>query len=207
MAAGARKFFAHLCVYVALGVAGCTIKPPSQSVFHDPPPVLPPPPVPQRVDSEAFLPWASNEPVFVVVDLTCRLLRVYRYGHLQKTYSVVLGRSPGRKLYAGDKRTPVGLYMITGKAPHRKWTNFMLLDYPTESDVHRYWQQVAFGQVPRQGDRYPGVGSEIGIHGTDKEHFNRLGINWTLGCVSLLNHDMRELYRLAPVGTLVYIKE
>jgi L,D-peptidoglycan transpeptidase YkuD (ErfK/YbiS/YcfS/YnhG family) len=83
----------------------------------------------------------------------------------------------------------------------------MLLDYPTEYDVHRYWQHVALGKIPRRGDGYPGAGSAIGIHGTDKENFNRLGINWTLGCISLLNHDMKELHALVPVGTLVYIKE
>lgn len=191
-----------------LGMTACTVTPP--------PPRAPvprqasptPPPIPTRVDSDTTLPWSSQEPVFIVVDKTCQVLRVYRHGQLLKTYPVVLGRNPGRKLYAGDKRTPVGLYMVMGKAHHRKWASFMLLDYPTEYDLHRYWQHVALGKVPKRGsDDYPGVGSAIGIHGTDKENFNRLGINWTLGCISLFNHDMKELHSLAPVGTLVYIKE
>jgi murein L,D-transpeptidase YafK len=199
--------FRVFVISTVLGVAGCTVKSPPSFAPIPPSPSSSPAPVPTRVDNDAFLPWASQEPVFIVVDKTCQVLHVYRYGRLLKTYPVVLGRNPGRKLYAGDKRTPIGLYMITGKAHHRKWTAFMLLDYPTEYDVHRYWQQVALGKVPKRGGGYPGAGSEIGIHGTDKENFNRLGINWTLGCISLFNHDMKELHTLAPVGTFVYIKE
>jgi murein L,D-transpeptidase YafK len=194
-------------ILALLGITGCTIKPPPKLARDQALPLSSPPPIPQRVDSDAVLPWAREEPVFLIVDRMCRQLHVYRYGRLTKTYPVVLGRNPGRKLYAGDRRTPIGLYMISGKAPHRKWENFMLLDYPTEYDVHRYWQHVAFGQVPKRGEGYPGVGSEIGIHGTDKETFNQLGINWTLGCISLFNHHMRELYKIAAVGTLVYIKD
>jgi murein L,D-transpeptidase YafK len=119
---------------------------------------------------------------------------------------VVLGRKPGQKLYEGDQRTPTGLYMLIGKGHHRRWSRFMLLDYPTGQDVRRYWQNVAAGVVPRRRGSYPGVGGEIGIHGTDRESFNRVGINWTLGCISLFNPDVQDLYSLVQVGTLVYIK-
>jgi len=51
------------------------------------------------------------------------------------------------------------------------------------------------------------VGGEIGIHGTDHESFNRVGLNWTLGCISLFNLDVQELYAFVQVGTLVYIKD
>ncbi len=199
--------FTRICICAVLGAMGCTVKHPPKIAPDHSQPIPPSQPIPKRIDNDAVLPWASEEPIFIVVDKMCRSLNVYWYGRLVKTYPIVLGRNPGRKLYAGDKRTPIGLYMITGKAPHKRWTNFMLLDYPTEHDVHRYWQHVAFGKVPKRGEGYPGVGNEIGIHGTDKEDFNRLGINWTLGCVSLLNHHIKELYNLAPVGTFVYIRE
>jgi lipoprotein-anchoring transpeptidase ErfK/SrfK len=134
-------------------------------------------------------------------------LNLYQYGHLVHSYPVVLGRKPGQKLYEGDQRTPTGLYMIIDKDHHRRWSRFMLLDYPTGQDVRRYWQNVAAGVVPRRGGGYPGVGGEVGIHGTDRESFNRVGINWTLGCISLFNLDVQELYSLVQVGTLVYIKD
>jgi murein L,D-transpeptidase YafK len=187
--------------------AGCTV---SHSPRFAPPVPLhpPPPPTPQlRVDNETILPWGKEEPVLIVVDKRCRTLNLYRYGRLVRTYPVVFGRKPGRKLYEGDQRTPIGLYMIIDKDRHKRWANFMLLDYPTEQDVRRYWQNVSAGAVPKRGGGYAGVGGAIGIHGTDREAFNRTGINWTLGCISLFNSDVKELSASVPVGTLVYIKD
>lgn len=186
--------------------AGCAARTPLRFPASSPPPP-PPVTVPLRVDSEAVLPWASEEPVLIVVDKECRMLSLYQYGRLVRSYPVVLGRKPGRKLYEGDKRTPTGLYMIIDKDHHRRWSRFMLLDYPTEQDVRRYWQNVSAGTVPRRGGNYPGVGGEIGIHGTDRESFNRVGVNWTMGCISLFNLDVQELYAFVRVGTLVYIKD
>ena len=97
--------------------------------------------------------------------------------------------------------------MIIGKRHHPRWSRFMLLDYPTPSDRHRYQRHLAAGQVPMQGGTGPGAGSEIGIHGTNHLDLNQASVNWTLGCISLLNPDVRELYASAPKGTLVYIKE
>lgn len=175
---------------------------------HPQPPPLPPPAPTARIDNETFLPWASKEPTLIMVDKGCRTLSLYHYGRLIRTYPAVFGRKPGRKVYEGDQRTPTGLYMIIGKRDqHKRWARFMLLDYPTEQDVRRYWQNVSAGIVPRRGDRYRGVGGAIGIHGTDDEVFNRFDIDWTMGCVSLLNSDVKELYTFVTVGTLVYIKD
>jgi lipoprotein-anchoring transpeptidase ErfK/SrfK len=82
----------------------------------------------------------------------------------------------------------------------------MLLDYPTEEDVRRYREGQSVGLIPKQKGG-PGVGGAIGIHGSDREAFNRVGINWTLGCISLLNTDVKELDKLLAIGTLVYIHE
>lgn len=173
-----------------------------------PPPVLPPAPLlPQRVDSDSILPWATQEAVLVVVDKGCQELRLYQYGHLVVSYPIVFGRRPGQKIHQGDKRTPVGLYMVIGKRHHQRWSRFMLLDYPTPSDWHRYQLHLAGGQVPLQSGKDPGAGSEIGIHGTNHIALNEASVNWTLGCISLLNPDVRALYASVAEGTLVYIKE
>jgi murein L,D-transpeptidase YafK len=185
---------------------GCTVKPrpPATPDFVSPPPL----PLPQlRVDSETVLPWAQKEPVFLIVEKGCHTVKLYRYGLLERSYPAVFGRNPGRKTYEGDRRTPTGLYMIIGKSPHSRWARFLWLDYPTEPDLHRYWQQVSAGLVPKRDNGHVGAGGAIGIHGTDREAFNRTHINWTLGCISLFNHDVKELYSLIPVGTLVYIRE
>jgi lipoprotein-anchoring transpeptidase ErfK/SrfK len=194
-----------LCFFIIL-CAGCTARTPLQF-----PPSSPSPPspttVPLKVDNDTILPWASEEPALIVVDKVCRTLNLYQYGRLVHSYPVVLGRKLGRKLYEGDQRTPTGLYMIIDKDHHRRWSRFMLLDYPTGQDIRRYWKNVTAGVVPRRGEGYPGVGGEIGIHGTDREAFNRVGINWTLGCISLFNLDVQDLYSFVQVGTLVYIKD
>ena len=148
-----------------------------------------------------------EEKVFLVVDKGCQLLWVYHYGRLVRSYPIVSARRDGPKLYEGDKRTPVGLYMIIGKRPHPRWSRFMLLDYPTSSDVARYRRHLKNGQIPRRNGGYPGPGGEIGIHGTSYVELNKARVNWTIGCISLLSPDIRELYRTTPDGTLVYIKE
>lgn len=200
------RFLVRIFACSLVLLTGCAARAP---LGFPPASTTPPPsaPVPLRVDSDSVLLWASEEPVLIVVDKVCRTLNVYQYGRLAHSYPVVLGRQPGRKLYEGDQRTPSGLYMIIDKDHHRRWSRFMLLDYPTGQDIRRYWQNVAAGAVPRHGEGYPGVGGEVGIHGTDHESFNRVGINWTLGCISLFNPDVQELYSLVRVGTLVYIKD
>jgi len=82
----------------------------------------------------------------------------------------------------------------------------MLLDYPTEEDIRRYRGGQSDGLIPKQNGG-PGAGGAIGIHGSDREAFNRVSINWTLGCISLLNADVKELDQLVTIGTLVYIHE
>ena len=145
--------------------------------------------------------------VLLVVDKSCQTLRRYHYGKLARTYHIVIGRKSGTKLYEGDKRTPTGLYMIIEKRPHARWSRFLLLDYPTPFDLQRYQQAVIAGLVPVSSQTDPGAGGAIGLHGTDEERLNTLGFNWTLGCISLHNPDIEELFKIVPLGTLVYIKE
>ncbi len=163
--------------------------------------------IPRRVDPEISLPWGQDEAVLLIVDKSCKTLQGYHYGELMRTYPIVLGRRPRAKLYEGDRRTPTGLYMIIGKPHHSRWSRFMHLDYPSPSDLHRYRVGVARGHVPRRRAGYPGTGGAIGLHGTDKQFFNEVGYNWTLGLISLFNHDIRELHATVPTGTLVYIRE
>ena len=163
--------------------------------------------IPQRVDREISLPWGQDEAVLLIVDKSCKTLQHYQYGKLIRTYPIVLGRKPGAKLYEGDRRTPTGLYMIIDKQHHPRWSRFILLDYPSPSDLHRHRIGVTQGHVPKRPDGYAGAGGAIGLHGTDEQFFNEVGFNWTLGCISLFNDDIRELHTTIPTGTLVYIKE
>lgn len=156
-------------------------------------------------------PDAATQPApperWIRVSKTHRTLSVYEGSQLLKQYPVVLGKDPHwAKLHQGDHRTPEGEYHITTKYFHPFWSRFMLLDYPTAVNEEIYAWSREQGLLPGRGRRVPGIGGAIGIHGTDDERLNRRGINWTEGCVSLLNRDVEELYDLVPVGTRVVIE-
>jgi murein L,D-transpeptidase YafK len=153
-------------------------------------------------DDRAPLEWAKEEPYTVVVRRSCRTVSVYQYGQWLRTYQhASFGRVPGVKLYEGDRRTPNGLYRIVGKREHPRWSRFLLIDYPNLSDIDEHRRALD------EGLALGGPGGEIGIHGTDKPDFNKLGIDWTFGCIALMNEDVEELYELVPDGTLVLIEE
>jgi murein L,D-transpeptidase YafK len=191
---------------IVVGFVGCVAPTRSPEIDFATPPHRAQPP-PQRIDADNELAWVSTEPSFVLVDKNCGTVNLYTYGHLTKTYPAVFGRSPGKKSHEGDLRTPSGLYMIVDKNQHSRWSRFLSLDYPNVRDQILYWKSLEEGKIPRRFNGYPGPGGAIGIHGTDNEAFNRAKINWTLGCISLFNKDVQELYNLTAVGTWVYIKE
>lgn len=137
-----------------------------------------------------------------------RQLVLYEDRHPLRVYPVVLGGDPfGAKRHEGDNRTPEGEYHIAAKYPHPSWSRFMLLDYPTamNRDLYEWTRQI--GLLPANGQGAPGVGGQVGIHGTSDEGMNRRGENWTRGCISLLNRDVEELYSMIDVGTRVVIEK
>jgi murein L,D-transpeptidase YafK len=150
------------------------------------------------------LEWASQEPAFVVIRKACRRLDVYRYGQRIRSYPAVFGDggTRERKMFAGDHRTPTGLYMIIGERPHERWGYFFLLDYPNAHDASVYQEALTEGTIPAAG-----LGSAVGIHGTDKPWLNRENIDWTWGCISLDNDAIDEFARFVWVGTPVLIED
>ncbi len=189
---------------VALVVAVCGV---GCELFESRPPVAAVvPAAPPLPDDDDRLAWAESEPWFVVVRKSCRTLDVYEHGRRVGSFPAVFGvGGPGRKLYEGDHKTPLGLYSIIDKRPHARWQEFMLLDYPNVADMHRYWLAMESGDLPRRGDRYAAIGGAVGIHGTDKPDMNRNDRDWTWGCISLAPDDIRRLGKLVPVGTPVLI--
>lgn len=161
----------------------------------------------RRVDE--FLPWAEDLREMIIVDKELRKLVLYRLGEPVKSYAVVLGRARGRKLFEGDRRTPSGFYRIIAKRSHPRWDRFLALNYPNDEDIEQYRTALAGSLTPAVlgsvSSRKPG--GLIGIHGSDKEDFNRLGIDWTFGCISLTNRDVEDLYAEVEEGTPVLISD
>jgi hypothetical protein len=135
-------------------------------------------------------------------------LDVYYKGELFRDYHAVFGRSRehGTKLYEGDRRTPEGVYVISGRHPSARWHWFLTLDYPNAIDRLRYAALRPDDLAPGARDgRVVGEGGSIGIHGTDVPLLNAGNINWTTGCISIDNRDVAELHRILPIGTVVII--
>ena len=121
-----------------------------------------------------------------------------------KKYKCVLGGNPrDNKKYRGDQCTPEGEFHIQAIYPNHQWDVFMLLDYPTKQSWEQFQYNKAHGRIPANA----AIGGSIGIHGVPvgKGFLINKGINWTLGCISLSNADIDEIYRYVDVGTRVTI--
>jgi lipoprotein-anchoring transpeptidase ErfK/SrfK len=131
-------------------------------------------------------------------------LDVFYKGRLYRSYRAVFGRNldTSAKVFAGDRRTPEGNYLIISKYPSRRWRWFLKLNYPNTIDLTRYEELRAAHEIPVKAN----AGGSIGIHGTDLPMLNEGNINWTTGCISLDNGAVDELEALLPVGTLVVIR-
>ena len=80
----------------------------------------------------------------------------------------------------------------------------MKLDYPNAADYAKFNQRKAVGIIPKDAK----IGGDIGIHGTwaHEEWAVENLQSWTLGCISMKNEDVDELYGMVGPGTLVIIQ-
>jgi murein L,D-transpeptidase YafK len=123
-----------------------------------------------------------------------------------KQYPVVLGGNPvDDKLRQGDQCTPEGKFTVRDRYPHSEWSKFIWIDYPNEASWEKHRKAKEAGII----DISAGIGGEIGIHGVPggTDRIIDLGMNWTLGCISLKNKDIDEIYRFVRKGTRVIIQK
>lgn len=142
--------------------------------------------------------------ISILVEKSKQRLTVYHSGKPVKSYPVVFGENPqGDKLQQGDQKTPEGLFKIRDLYPHETWSKFLWLDYPTTTSWKKHLKAKQQGNI----SWWDGIGGEIGIHGVpvNGDALIDQGINWTLGCVSLKNSDVDEIYPVVKVGTIVEI--
>ena len=162
-----------------------------------------------RSDVNKRFGWGVKGPVgavSIVIDKSEYELSVYDDKGWYATYPVVFGNnSLSDKKVQGDKNTPEGSFRIIAKRVHEKWSRFLSLDYPTAEDRAKFNQRKQRGEIPSNAS----IGGGIGIHGTwPHEDFviDRYK-NWTLGCISMKNEDVKEIYGFAGAGTKVTIKK
>ncbi len=144
--------------------------------------------------------------VSIVIDKSDYELSVYDDKGWYATYPVVFGNNTlSDKLMEGDKNTPEGVFHIAAKRVHEKWCRFMSLDYPTAEDRQKFNERKRRGEIPANAS----IGGGIGIHGVwPHEDFvvDRYQ-NWTLGCISMKNEDVTDLYNYTKAGTQVTIRK
>lgn len=155
---------------------------------------------PTRIDADK---------VFLLIDKSDYRMYVYEDVTLIKIYKVVFGSNDqSDKRVEGDKRTPNGTFRISQKRMDNRWSRFMLLDYPNNESLEKHERRVARGEVSSGAS----MGGGIGIHGVEygsgiRDFYVDRRINWTLGCVSLKNGDVNEIYNVVKVGTPVVIRQ
>jgi len=146
----------------------------------------------------------NKKEIAIVVEKSKYRLTVYYQKKPIKSYAIVFGANPkDDKLKEGDKRTPEGVFRVKELYYHSEWSKFIWFDYPTQDSWRKFLQAKARGEVKNTD----GIGGEIGIHGVEKgqDWLIDRKINWTLGCVSLKNRDVDEIYPLLERGTTIEI--
>lgn len=162
----------------------------------------------------------TQEAMVLVIQKSAKTLTLYQQGKAVKDYRAVFGVNPnGDKVRQGDNRTPEGTFYITEKErlndhPYlgRKWFG---ISYPDNGHAVRGLEQAMISQdqyrsiiranevrgLPPQNTA---LGGWIGIHG-GREDLTNNGVNWTEGCIAMLDKDLEELFAIVGPGTKVII--
>ena len=144
--------------------------------------------------------------VYIIIDKSDYELHVYDEKGWYATFPVVFGNNTlADKKMEGDKNTPEGTFKINSKRVHDKWHRFMGIDYPNAESWAKFNDRKAKGEIPASAR----IGGSIGIHGTwpnDDYMIDRFK-NWTLGCISMKNSDVAEVYNYIKPGTRVSIRK
>ncbi|MBZ5525871.1 MAG: L,D-transpeptidase family protein [Acidobacteriia bacterium] len=135
----------------------------------------------------------------IVIVKSERTMKLYSHGKLVRQYKVALGGSPvGTKRQQGDRKTPEGSYVISGRNEHSQFHLSLRVSYPNATDVK--WAR----------SRKVAPGGDIMIHGLAPS-FAYLGdlhrqTDWTDGCIAVTNPEIEEIWRLVSVGTKIEIR-
>jgi len=135
----------------------------------------------------------------IVINKYERECLVFRNGTLTDTFKIELGINwMGDKNYQGDRSTPEGEYKIVKRKTtgETKYYKAFLLDYPNEDDKKRFISNKKNGIIGQDAT----IGNLIEIHGEGGK-----GIDWTDGCIALINNDMDKLFKICDIGTNVTI--
>ncbi len=133
----------------------------------------------------------------IVIDKSDRILIAYQNGEVVRRLPMNLGFAPtGDKVRQGDGKTPEGVFRVNRRNAQSQFHLSLGIDYPQPDDIAR----------ARAGGYSPG--GDIFIHGQPSgiSGLQRIGYDWTEGCIAINNHAMTELFHATPMGTPVEIR-
>lgn len=148
----------------------------------------------------------SKDKIAVLIDKSDYKLTIKLDTVILKEYPVVFGSNPDEdKLMQGDGCTPEGIFNMISKYPHKKWSKFIWINYPNETSWKKHNQAKKEGKIPKDSQ----IGGEVGIHGVPKglDYLINLRYNWTLGCISMNNKDVDEIYPYITKSTIIQIRK
>ncbi|MBN1599162.1 MAG: L,D-transpeptidase [Bacteroidales bacterium] len=144
--------------------------------------------------------------ISVLIDKSNHKLTVLIDTLIVKEYPVVFGGNPvDDKLKQGDRCTPEGKFRMLSKYPHKSWSKFIWINFPNNDSWEKHNQAKQDGKIPKDAN----IGGEIGIHGVPEnmDILIDLKYNWTLGCISLKNKDVDEIYPYITENTIIEIRK
>ncbi|MBW4656058.1 MAG: L,D-transpeptidase family protein [Kaiparowitsia implicata GSE-PSE-MK54-09C] len=162
-----------------------------EPMLSSPAMVLPPvdPPAGLAPSETDLLPETVEQLVQLRLSLSDRKVYVYRGDVVEASFPVAVGR-PGWE-------TPTGEFEVFSQISQPGWTN------PFTDEV------MPPGPENPLGDRWIGFWSDgnnvIGFHGTPNR--DSVGRAASHGCVRMYNEDIRQLFDMVDLGTLVIVEE
>ncbi len=133
----------------------------------------------------------------IVIEKAARRMSLIQNDKAVRVYKIALGFSPeGDKDRQGDGRTPEGEFRIDRRNEKSAYHLSLGLDYPQPPDRAR----------ARAGGYSPG--GDIMIHGQPNmlPDETLLRGDWTAGCIAVSNAEIREIWTVTPIGTLVEVR-
>ncbi len=141
-----------------------------------------------------FKTYNGPEVTHVIVNKAERRMFLMHKNKVLKDYRFGLGFAPvGDKKVRGDGKTPEGDYFIDRRNPNSKFYLSIGISYPNPRDIA---EAKALGRNP---------GGDIFIHGRPNNRKRRPGRDWTAGCITVTNGQMRDIYAMVKNGTPIRI--
>ncbi len=132
----------------------------------------------------------------IVVQKAARRMMLFKGDEMLREYRIALGYAPlGSKERQGDGRTPEGLFKVDRRNDRSAYHLSLGINYPRPEDIAR----------ATKGGYSPG--GDIFFHGQPNALPDGAVIpgDWTAGCLALSDAEMREIWGVVPIGTVVEI--